>query len=147
MIMTKKMQPIITKALIASSTLAVSVFAAATTAFAELENPVLSGALTTDSQAAKSGTTFANYFANLWNAALAIGAIATLILFVWGAMEWIFSGGEKGHLESARNRILQAVIGLVILVGSYVILGFISQLLFGDSFDILRPKLPTALGG
>jgi hypothetical protein len=76
---------------------------------------------------------------------LAIGGILVLIYFLWGALSWITSGGEKGKIEEARNRITQAALGLVILVGSYAIIGFISELFFGDSFSILQPKLPNAL--
>lgn len=51
--------------------------------------------------------------------------IAVLLVFlyiIWGGIEWITSGGDKGKTESARNRITAAVIGLVILLASYAIL-------------------------
>jgi Na+/H+ antiporter NhaD/arsenite permease-like protein len=112
---------------------------------AQITNPALQGELTS-AEAAKSGTSFANYFASLWSAVLAIGAIATLVLFIWGAMEWIASAGDKSKVEQARNRITQAVLGLVILVGAFVILNFLSGLLFGKDFSILQPKFPNVLG-
>ncbi len=111
-------------------------------AFAQLTNPVVEGSLGNNDAAASSGSTFANYFVSLWKAIMAIGAIVVIIFFIWGAVEWIASGGDKGKIESARNRITQAVIGLIILVGSYVIIGFISDLFFGGSFNILQPELP-----
>lgn len=115
--------------------------------FAQLRNPVIEGALGNDDDAAKSGTSFTTYFISIWNAVIAIGAIFVLVYFVWGAVEWIASGGDKGKIESARNRITQAVVGLIILVGSYAIIGFIGQIFFGDDFNILRLNFPNALEG
>lgn len=121
--------------------------ASASSVFAQLRNPVVEGALGNDDEAAKSGSSFASYFITVWNAVIAIGGIFVLVFFVWGAVEWIASGGDKGKIESARNRITQAVVGLIILVGSYAIIGFISQLFFGKDFNILRLNFPSALEG
>jgi membrane protease YdiL (CAAX protease family) len=129
-----------------------SISAAATTSFfllsasvalAQITNPAVEGPL------GNEGTTetFTNYFASLWKAILAIGAIATLVLFLWGALEWIVSAGDKGKLENARNRITNAIIGLIILVGAFVILQFLSTLLFGETFQIFELNLPDVLNG
>lgn len=113
---------------------------------AQISNPVLDGGLLeTNAQAATSGQSFARYFLHLWNAIVVVGAIAVLVFFLWGAIEWITSAGDKGKLENARNRITQSMLGLIILVGSYTIISFVSQLFFGDGFNILQPKLPSAL--
>lgn len=113
---------------------------------AQLTNPALDGtSLESDYKAAVSGSSFGDYFVNLWSAMLAVGALAVLILFVWGALEWILSGGDKGKIENARNRITNALIGLIILVGSYAILGFVGQLFFGEGFEILNVTVPNLL--
>ena len=44
-----------------------------------------------------------------------IALIAVLVMLVWGALQWIFSGGDKEAVASARNRILHALIGLAVL--------------------------------
>ncbi|OGJ37487.1 MAG: hypothetical protein A2383_00485 [Candidatus Pacebacteria bacterium RIFOXYB1_FULL_39_46] len=129
----------------ALSTLSVFTLATASPAFAQLTNPVVEGALGNDAEGAASGVTFANYFVTLWSAIIGIGAITVLVFFILGAFEWITSEGEKGKLEKARNRIMQAIIGLIILVGSFVILSFISDLFFGESFNILKITIPSAL--
>lgn len=115
------------------------------TVSAQLTNPVVTGELGDDSAGAKSGATFASYFVSLWSTIIGLGAIVVLIFFIWGAFEWITSGGDKGKLETARNRITQAVIGLIILVSSYVIIGFIGDVFFDKSFNILQPSLPNVL--
>ena len=118
-------------------------FLSAGTALAQITNPAVEGPL------GNEGTTetFTNYFASLWKAILAIGAIATLVLFLWGAMEWIVSGGDKGKLENARNRLTNAIIGLIILEGAFVILQFLSTLLFGVTLQIFELNLPNVLNG
>lgn len=135
----------IKKILSAAAGASASMLLSASRAWAEIENPVLKGDLTTDSVQATSGTSFETYFLNLWQAALGLGAVAVLILFIWGAFEWIVSGGDKGKVENARNRITNAVIGLIILVGTFTILGFMGQLFFGDGFNILEISLPNSL--
>lgn len=50
-----------------------------------------------------------------------IAAVSVLVMLVWGALQWIFSGGEKDAVASARNRILNALIGLAILAVAFAI--------------------------
>ena len=45
----------------------------------------------------------------------AIGTVVFLYMFVRGAIEWVISEGDKMHLQTARNRMTQAGIGLVLL--------------------------------
>jgi|SRR3989344_2040291 len=73
-----------------------------------------------------------------------IAAVGVLIMFLWGALEWIFSGGDKEKLAAARKRIVSALIGLVILALTFVILGVVSQLTGIDILlDLTIPNLGT----
>lgn len=64
---------------------------------------------------------------------MALAALAVFIYLIWGAFEWITSGGDKGKTESARNKITAAVIGLIVLAASYAILMLLLQILgFSD---------------
>lgn len=94
---------------------------------------------------AEGGGLFARYFITMWNAVISIGALAVLGYFIWGAIEWLTSGGDSGKLQSARNRMLHAFIGMFLLVTAYTIIGFLSELIFGEDFNILRPVffIPT----
>jgi hypothetical protein len=109
---------------------------------AGIKNPVI-GNLGNNPTKAADGTLFTAYFVNLWRVIMSIGAIMVLVYFIWGAIEWITSGGDKGKTEAARNRITNAVIGLIILVSSFTIIGFIGKLFFGTDFDILKLTFPT----
>lgn len=51
-----------------------------------------------------------------------VAVLLVFIYLIWGAIEWITSGGDKGKAESARNKITAAIIGLIVLAASYAIL-------------------------
>lgn len=126
----------------------VTLFTSATQfAFAQITNPAIPGMLGGENGAtardAESGYLFALYFLRVWNTLSAVGAFLVIIYFIWAAFDWLTSAGEKGKLESARNKMIQSVIGLIILVSLYTIIGLISDLFFGTEFDILSPTFIT----
>ena len=57
----------------------------------------------------------------------AVGGIGTVIYFVWGAVDWILSGGDKEKVSSARKKMTHAVIGLILLSLSFVILQLVGE--------------------
>lgn len=63
-----------------------------------------------------------------------IGAIAFFFMFLWGAVNWILSGGDKAHVESAKGRITNAIVGFILMVGVFAIVKLI-EAFFG--IDIL----------
>jgi len=65
-----------------------------------------------------------------------MGAIFFIVYFLMAAMEWITSGGDSGKLTNARNKMMQGVLGLVILVAAYGILGIIGSLI---GIELLNP--------
>lgn len=60
------------------------------------------------------------------NTALVIAGIVFLFMLIIGGLRWATSSGDKAALESARGRIINALIGLIIVVASFVI----SQIVF-----------------
>jgi hypothetical protein len=58
--------------------------------------------------------------------------ICTFLAFfwlVWGAFEYITAGGEKEKLTHARNRIIWAIVGLLILLASFMIAQYTQEIL------------------
>ncbi len=53
------------------------------------------------------------------------GTVIFFFMFLWGAIQWISSGGDKQALEGARGRITSALVGLVILFASFAIIKLI----------------------
>lgn len=51
-----------------------------------------------------------------------IAAVIAFIYLLIGGIQWMSSGGDKAAIETARNRIIQAVIGLIIIASVWAIL-------------------------
>ena len=77
--------------------------------------------------------------ATLWKTAFMIGGIATLLYLVMGGLTWVTAGGDKANSEKAKSMITDAVIGLVIMAGSFALIKFIDSIL---GTDILNPSFP-----
>ncbi len=108
----------------------------------QLTNPAI-GALGDDPTAAETGTLFIDYAIRMWRAAIYVGALIVLAYYVWAGVEWISSGSDTKGVESAKKRFTQATIGLILLVSSFALVAFVSNLLFGADFDLLRLTIPT----
>lgn len=108
---------------------------------AQIKNPAIDPSLGGDAGSAAAGNTFTNYFIVVWQAIIAAGALAVLIYFLWGAFEWIVAGNDSGKVQKARDKMTNAVIGLILLVGSFAIISFISSLI---GYDILQVTFPAA---
>lgn len=74
----------------------------------------------------------------------AVAALYFIFQFIIAGYQWISSGGEKNNLEEARNKITNSLIGLIIVVGAWIIIGIIGKIV---GLDILNPgKLLQTLG-
>ncbi len=72
-------------------------------------------------------TSFETLWSRLLQFVMAIGLLMVFLYLIWGGIDWITSGGDKGKTEGARNKITAAVIGLIVLAAAYAIL----QIAFG----------------
>ena len=72
---------------------------------------------------------------------IVVGFIATLIYLLIGGMAWLTASGDKTKLQMARDRITQAILGLIIIVSIWAIMTLIGEFT-GLGFPILSlPKL------
>jgi hypothetical protein len=55
-------------------------------------------------------------------------SILALMFILWGAIGWILSGGDKTKIQAARNRIMYAIIGLIICLLAFTIVTFIGTI-------------------
>lgn len=60
-----------------------------------------------------------------------IAAAAVVIYFLWGAFKFLTSGGNKEEVAGARQMIIHAIIGFIILMFAFLILQFLMSSLFG----------------
>ncbi len=79
-----------------------------------------------------------SFLSRIIGASLIIAAILSFLYLIWGGFQWITSGGDKTALEDARNRIVSAIVGLVIVAASWAIFQLVQQLIFGGSNTILQ---------
>ena len=76
-----------------------------------------------------------------------IATLAALLYIVIGALQWITSGGDKQRVADARNHIIAAVIGLIVIALSFVIINvIITALGLGTLTDLHIPTLKSISG-
>lgn len=75
------------------------------------------------------------------SALLVISALLAFLYLVLGGIGWITSGGDKAGMEAARNKITQAIVGLIIVAAAYAIMMLVSSFLgiSLSSLDIQKP--------
>ncbi len=108
-------------------------------ALAQLTNPVLPpslGKLNADQGPAALG----KLISSLIGVFLIIAFILALVYLLTGGIAWITSEGDKQNLEKARNKITQAIVGLVVVAAAYAIFKLVGQF-FG--IDIGNIPFPT----
>lgn len=65
--------------------------------------------------------TGSNIIATGIGVAYIVAIVVCLFFIIWGAINWITSSGDKQKLQSARNRIMYAIIGLLLVLFSVMI--------------------------
>jgi len=58
----------------------------------------------------------------LYNSVVALSGICALLMIIIGGFEWLISAGDVGRIGSAKEKISSAIIGLLIVLASYLIL-------------------------
>ncbi len=59
------------------------------------------------------------------NAVLGVIGVVFLILLVYAGFRWLLAKGEDGEIKKARGLIEHSIIGLVIIVGCFVVVRFV----------------------
>lgn len=72
-----------------------------------------------------------------------VGALL-LVMLVYGGVLWLISGGSEKMVSKGKETLVDAVIGLAIVFGSYVIIQFILKAL-GAKGDILNTSVQCLL--
>jgi amino acid transporter len=65
--------------------------------------------------------TLGDFISHTIPAVILVAALATFMYLLYGGVEWILSGGEKGKIEGAKQKITQALIGLAIVASAWAI--------------------------
>lgn len=70
---------------------------------------------------------------------ITVAILISVGFLIYGGIRWIISGGDKTAVESARNHVVAAIVGLVISLVAFFIIQFVLGLVgvnTGDGFLI-----------
>ncbi len=81
-------------------------------------------------------------FGGIITAVFVIAILLALGWLIYGGIRWILSQGDKGKVESARNHIIAALIGLIIVFLSYFLINIVTQLFFHENIKDIT-NIPT----
>jgi len=84
------------------------------------------------------------YLKYVYNFAIILAGFLCFILFVWGGIRYLSSGGSPRLMKIARDQVIKAGVGLIIIFSSYLILNTINpQLVLFPSLSIQKiPDIP-----
>ena len=91
---------------------------------------------------AERGNVFGDIVRFIVTLLLVATVVISLVFLVLGGIRWIISGGDKTAVESARNTIIAAIIGLVVAFVAFVIIQLIATFFnLGNIFSLPLPKI------
>ncbi|HJX45796.1 MAG TPA: hypothetical protein VJ399_01360 [Patescibacteria group bacterium] len=80
-------------------------------------------------------------FNNIISIALSLAGIVLFILLIMGGFKFITAGGEPAKVEGARKTLTSAIVGLIVIILSFLILRIIQTLTGVDTtgFRVVVP--------
>lgn len=72
-----------------------------------------------------------------------VGIIIAIAFLIYGGIKWILSGGDKAGVEAARNHIIAAIVGLIIVIAAFFIINIVFTILTGKPFSLQNLCIPS----
>lgn len=72
-----------------------------------------------------AGDKLPSVIGNIIKIVLSLLGIIFLVLVIYGGFKWMFAGGDSGEVTEAREIIVHAIIGLIIIASAYTITSFV----------------------
>lgn len=91
------------------------------------------------SQGISANTPVGLVISNLLTIILIVGVIAVLFMLAIGGFEWVTSGGDKDRVAQARGKIVNAIIGLIILSLAFLLASTLGSI---TNINLLNSVLP-----
>lgn len=85
-------------------------------------------------------STLGDFIQKTLSLAFIVAVIVVLFMLIWGAFEWITSGGDKEAVGKARGRIINALIGLAVLAVAFALFQVAGQFLGFDIRNFIVPE-------
>ncbi len=67
------------------------------------------------------------FLSNLIKLFYSVAAIVLIFMMLWGAFEWLTSGGDKEKIAAARGRIINAIIGIILFAATFAVIAVLGQ--------------------
>lgn len=74
---------------------------------------------------------------------LILAALIAFLYLILGGIQWITSGGDKSAMETARNKITHAIVGLVIVGAAWAVMLLVQNFLGVNIIGNRTLTLPT----
>lgn len=84
--------------------------------------------------------TLGDFISNALTLSFVFAVLAVLVMMIWGAFEWITSGGDKENVGKARGKIINALIGLAVLAVAFALFKVAGQFV---GIDISKFTIPS----
>lgn len=81
------------------------------------------------------------FFNNILRLVFVAAGLWVFVNLIMAGFQYINAGGDSEAVASAWARIWQSILGLVIIVASFLVAAIIGIVMFGDPMAILRPSL------
>lgn len=98
--------------------------------------PVADTTLTRGSDTTAVLTNLETFISQILAVLTVVASIFFIVNMMLAAVNWITAGGDSGKIAKAREAMVQNVVGLIIVVGSYGAMGLIGQIV---GLQLLRP--------
>lgn len=102
--------------------------------FCKLPTPVVGDITTTTSNAVKTIASLAFLVSNVIGILSVVAGLVFIFQFLIAGFNWLTAGGDKAKLEQAQQKLMNAVVGLAIVLVAYALISLIGNIL---GFDIL----------
>ncbi len=112
-------------------------------ALAQIRNPVLppsiGGGNSPNTQG--GGAALGNLIGNLVGALFIAGFLLTFFYLILGGISWITAGGDKQKLQEAREKITNALIGLIIVGAAFALSSLVARFFGLDLENLSIPSI------
>lgn len=89
----------------------------------------------------QTGGGLIGFFNNLLRFLIVVGSLWAFINLVLAGYGFLGAGDDPKKVASAWQKIWQSMIGLLFILGSFILAAIFGYLLFGDPQAILNPKI------
>jgi hypothetical protein len=107
--------------------------------------PFLAQAQIVDCGRRDQGPNGACEFSDLWemvyrvvNYLIGMAGFVAIFFIVWGGVQMLLSGGNMTAVQEAKSTVWHAILGLILTLLAYLIVGYVAGLIFGGTSDPTR---------